>query len=197
MSPSCTASDSRRRSSATCDSALMARLRRDGDVLLLILGADEVEVLASLAEGLAARVGDASHGGPGDAIIERLTPTASRGDDALDAELRAMLRGDLLSGREARLSAFADELRSARASATGDAEVTFDRETAMRAVEALNDVRLALATTVGLDLAPIRDVGPDDPRQEALLLIDALAWLQGGLIEYVDVDGPEEADHDR
>jgi len=164
----------------------MARMERSADSLRLVLGVDEVEILASLAEGLSARVGDATHGGLSDPIIERLTPTASRGDDELDAELRAMLRGDLLSGRAVRLSAFAAQLRAARTDASGDVAVTYDRETALRAVEALNDVRLALATTIGLDDAPLQDVSPDDPRQDAMQLMDALAWLQGSLIEYVD-----------
>ncbi len=166
----------------------MARLHRDGDAMLLTLDADEVEVLASLAAGLATRVEDAARGGSVDAVIERLTPRVTRGDDELDAELRAMLRDDLLSTRAQRLQAFAEELRAQQAGTVGDVGRRLDRDAAMRIIEALNDVRLALATTIGLDDTLRDELQADDPRLDAIGLMDALAWLQGGLIEFVDGD---------
>ncbi len=166
----------------------MAQLRRDGDIMRLTLDAGEVEVLASLASGLATRVSDAAFDGSSDAVIDRLAPTVSRGDGDLDAELRAMLRDELLTSRTRRLQAFATELRADQAGVSGGVERPLDRDAAMRIVQALNDVRLALATTIGFD-DTLRDrLEADDPRLEAVGLMDALAWLQGGLIEFIDGD---------
>ena len=164
----------------------MARLNREDDALRLVLDGDEVEVLTSLAVGLAQRIDEALRSGDSDPVLDRLTPPVSRGDEALDAELRAMIRGDLLSIRSARLLAFAAELRPARADASGGLDLRLDRAAAMRALEALNDLRLALATTIGFEELARTDLDPEDERQDALQLLDALAWLQGGLIEYVD-----------
>lgn len=163
----------------------MAGLERDGDGLRLRLAPTEVDVVASLAEGLAARLADddAQRIG-GDSIVDHLAPRGSRGDPAIDAELRAMLRPDLVSLRIQRLGDLAGGLRAAGADTGYDR--TLDRDEAMRMVEALNDVRIALAAIVGFEELERRDVGEDERRAETVQLLDALAWLQGGLIEFVD-----------
>ena len=166
----------------------MARLHPEDGAMRLLLGADEVEVLVSLSDGLSGRIADAMQRGSSDPIIDRLTPTVSRGDSDLDAELRGMLRGELLSDRVARLQAFTDELRDAQASADAGIDRRLDRNAAMRVVEALNDLRLALATTIGLADDLRMDPGVDDEHQAALRLVDALAWLQGALIDFIDRD---------
>jgi hypothetical protein len=99
-----------------------------------------------------------------------------------------MLRDDLLSTRAQRLQAFTEELRAQQAGTVGDVGRRLDRDAAMRIIEALNDVRLALATTIGLDDTLRDELQADDPRLDAIGLMDALAWLQGGLIEFVDGD---------
>lgn len=166
----------------------MAGLERVHDGIRLRLDATEVDVVASLAEGLARRAegGDAGHP---DAVLDRLAPIASRGDATADAELRPMLRDELLGIRVARLDGLVDLLRGA---ATDQEEVGFDsildRDTAMRVVEALNDLRLALAATIGFEEGLRDGLREDDHRADAIRLMDALAWLQGGLIEYVEID---------
>jgi hypothetical protein len=167
----------------------MARLRPAGESLRLQLESAEVEVLTSLAEGLRSRLSGALQDGATDALIDRLAPTVSRGDADLDAELRGMLRGELLGDRVDRLGILTDALRSWQDAATGAVDHLLDRDGAMRTVEALNDLRLALATTIGSDDALRDELPQDDPHQEAVRLMDALAWLQGGLIDYVDGDG--------
>jgi hypothetical protein len=166
----------------------MARLQPDGSILHLVLDEQEVEVLASLAEGLADRIASGLSGAGPDAVIDRLTPTVSRGDADLDAELRGMLRGELLETREARLSAFARDLRASQHEATRDVDRRLDRAAAMQVVEVLNDLRLALAATIGFDEEFRQDLAETDPRNDAVRLMDALAWLQGGLIDFVDGD---------
>ncbi len=164
----------------------MAHLRPQGETLLLSLAAQEVEVLLSLAQGLALRLTQGLGENTGDPVIERLAPTVSRGDAELDAELRGMLRPELLTDRQFRLEAFAEDLRSWRHGVSGAVDRQLDRASAMSAIEVLNDIRLALATTIGHDAEPRESLAEGDPRQDAVQLLDALAWLQGGLIDFVD-----------
>lgn len=164
----------------------MAGLERTDDGVTLRLAEEEVDVLASLAEGLAVRLADPTPDGDdaGDELLARLAPTASRGDTELDAELRGLLREDLMTSRVARLQDLATGLRGGVES--GAYVRTLDRDEAMRVVEALNDLRIALAATIGFEEIARGDLPDEDPRQDAMRLMDALAWLQGGLIEYVD-----------
>lgn len=165
----------------------MAGLERVAGGMRLRLDVDEVDVVASLAEGLAARLVDAVESGlEADEVLGRLAPAVSRGDAEVDAEVRAMLRDDLVSARVARLQDLATALRGGGPSAGVDR--VLDREESMRIVEALNDLRIALAATIGYESIDRDDLGPDDRRADAIRLMDALAWLQGGLIDFVDVD---------
>ena len=164
----------------------MAGLRPDGERLRLLLAEDEVSVLVSLLDGLAGRVAAVSAGGEPDAVIARLIPTVSRGDAEVDAELRAMLRDELLEMRTQRLGALASDLRAWAAESGGAVDRLLERDGAMRIVKALNDVRLALATTIGYDEELRESLDPDDARSDALVLMDALAWMQGTLIEFVE-----------
>jgi len=169
----------------------MAGLERTAGGLRLRLAAEEVRVLASLAEGLAQRT--RSDATPGDTVLERLTPQVSRGDEEVDRELRSLLREDLLGLRASRLEDLVALLGgpTARgAEQVRDLDRELDRDEAMRVVEALNDLRLALAATVGYDADMRDELAEGDHREDAVRLMDALAWLQGGLIEYVEADGP-------
>lgn len=162
----------------------MARLEPVDGGLRLQLAADEVDVVAALAEGLAARLDDAAApgAGPDDAVVAQLAPVVSRGDADVDAELRALLRGDLLASRVGRLHDLVELLRSAP---DGACDRVLDRDTAMRIVESLNDLRVALGATVGYDRIEGEQRPTDGPAAETLALMDALGWLQGGLIEFV------------
>jgi len=165
----------------------MAGLERVAGGIRLRLDADEVDVVASLAEGLAARLVHTSGSAPGDdEVLARLAPAVSRGDAEVDAELRAMLRDDLVSSRVARLHDLASTLRGGDAAQGVDR--VLDRDAAMRMVEALNDLRIALAATIGYGSLDRDELTSDDRRADAVRLMDALAWLQGGLIDFVDVD---------
>lgn len=169
----------------------MAGLERVADGVRLRLEATEVEVVTSLAEGLARRAGG-HDGAQSDPILDRLAPVASRGDTTADAELRPMLRDELLGLRVTRLQGLV-ELLGAREPGreTPGFDRVLDRPTAMRIVEALNDLRLALAATVGFDGSARGELRDDDHRADAVRLMDALAWLQGGLIEYVESGPPD------
>jgi hypothetical protein len=165
----------------------MAHLERvAGGVRLLLEGA-EVDVVASLAESLALRIDDRAADGVPDAVLERLAPTVSRGDKDVDEELRSMFRDDLLVARADRLRGLARDLRGAATEGSGIDRV-LDREDAMRIVETLNDLRISIAASIGYD-EQLRDrLDPGDRRGDAIQLLDALAWLQGGLIEFIESD---------
>lgn len=160
----------------------MARFERHDGGLGLHLDAAEVQVLASLARGVGERVGTArTRPDEVDDALAPLLPPASRGDDTVDAELRGMLRDELLAGREDRLGAFVALLEADGAAHDG-LDVIFDPDLAMRTVEALNDLRLALAAA-----APqLRGAADGQADAGTARLLDALAWLQGGLIEFID-----------
>jgi len=165
----------------------MARLERVEHGMRLVLEAAEVDVLSTLADGLATRLEGSSGGSTDDGVLRLLAPDVSRGDREVDAELRAMLHPELLSDRAARLRDLTQRLADWR-SDTGDVGTVLDRAAAMRVVETLNDLRLALAATIGLDAFDRDDRAEDPATADTLRLLDALAWLQGGLIEFVDRD---------
>lgn len=165
----------------------MARFERVAHGIGLHLARAEADVLGSLAAGLAERAAADTDPSADDPVMRRFAPEVSRGDADVDAEVRGMLRPDLLTLRAERLRDLAGLVRPE----TDDAEdvvLMLDRAEAMRVVEALNDLRLALAVTVGLDAVERDEVGEDDERSDALRLIDALAWVQGGLIDFVERD---------
>ena len=167
----------------------MAGLERTVDGLRLRLAGAEVDVLVSLAEGLAARARSGS--AVDDRVLDRLAPPVSRNDGEADRELRPLLREDLLALRASRLDDLAVLLRgTTRGAAASDLDRVLTRDEAMRVVEALNDLRLALAVTIDYDGELREDLAEGDHRADAVRLMDALAWLQGGLIEFVEGDGP-------
>ena len=143
----------------------------------------ELDLLVRLCEGLAGRL----RAGGDDPVIERMAPPASRGDAEADAELRRLLRSDLLDGRAERLTRLAVELRSWRGD-EGERGVraTLSADAALGLLQALNDVRLALGAGVGIEGLDRDTIGPDDPRYVSLALMDHLAGLQQGLVELLD-----------
>jgi hypothetical protein len=161
----------------------MAELRRVDDGMLLALDADEVALMDELAGSLLLRVGgsmwDAS-----DPILARLAPTASRGDEGVADEMRGMLVEGLMDTRRLRLEALRADLDTWGGSR--GVEHTLDREEAERLVEVLNDMRLALGASVGVESLEREELADDDPRAATLGLMDHLGWMQGRLIDFVE-----------
>jgi len=164
----------------------MARLERVAEGMRLQLDVQEVDVLTSLAEGLAARLDDDTDPAHDDELMRRLAPEVSRSDPELDRELRAMLREDLLGARVLRLRDLVRLLHDGSPSGAQSFDRVLDRDRSMHVVEGLNDLRIALAATIGYESFDREVLDPDDRRADAIRLMDALAWLQGGLIEFID-----------
>lgn len=158
----------------------MAGVRPDGDGVRIDLERVELDLVVRLCEGLATRL----RAGGDDAVIGRMAPDASRGDAEADAELRRLLRSELLEGRAERLVRLAAELRSwAPEGGRTGVRATLDPEAALALLQGLNDVRLALGAQVGIERLERSELAPDDPRALTLELMDRLAGLQQGLLE--------------
>jgi len=146
----------------------------------LELGADEAEVLRRIILGLVRRL----EGGGDDPVVARLAPQASRGDAEADHELRRLLRDDLVTGRSQRLAALAEDL--AGWAAAGGVDRILAADAAMSLLEGLNDVRIALGATIGIEALDRASLAADDPRFMTLGLIDHLGALQAGLVAVLD-----------
>lgn len=158
----------------------MAGVRPDGDDVRIDLQRPELDLLIRLCEGLADRL----RAGGDDAVIDRMAPGASRGDAEADAELRRLLRSDLLDGRAERLVRLATELRSWAPEVDGaGVRATLRAESALALLQGLNDVRLALGAQVGIERLERSELAPADPRALTLELMDRLAGLQQGVLE--------------
>lgn len=162
----------------------MAQLERLEDGVRLRLARDEVGVVVSLVEGVRNRLEGPLAAADGDGFARFRTPVVSN-EVAVDDELREMLHDELRAKRTNRLTDLSVLLQ--RGGEDGFDSV-LDRETSMRVVEALNDLRLALAASVGYDDELRDSLDDDDHRTGAVALMDALAWLQGGLIDFVESD---------
>jgi hypothetical protein len=116
-----------------------------------------------------------------DPVLDRLFPAAY--DDAEDAaDFRRYTLGDLSAGKRAGL----DRLRSSIPEQGGD--VVLDEETAQVWLSALNDLRLAVGTRVGVTEDNIDELDQLDPADPRALLYDAydlLTYLQATLVEAV------------
>jgi hypothetical protein len=161
----------------------MAELRSVSDGLLLVLDGEEVALLTTLAESLLTRV-SADAWDAADPILARLAPSASRGDAEVADELRGMLVEGLMDTRRARLEALRADLRTW--GGTAGVERTLDRGEAERLVEVLNDLRLALGASIGVEALERETLAEDDARSATLALMDHLGWMQGRLIDFVE-----------
>jgi hypothetical protein len=161
----------------------MAELRGSDSGLLLVLDGQEVALLVTLAATLLTRVSSRSKV-EDDPILSRLAPPASRGDEDAARELRSMLVDELMETRRSRLAALQADLTSW--SGPSGIERMLDRAEAERLVEVLNDLRLALGASIGVETLSREEIDDEDPRSATLGLMDHLGWMQGRLIEFVE-----------
>jgi hypothetical protein len=163
----------------------MAELRAVEDGLLLVLDADEVSLLDTLAASVLTRVSTGSWD-PHDAILARFAPPASRGDEEVARELRGMLVDELMEMRRGRLTALREDLATWSIESGPGIERRLSRQEAEHLIEVINDLRLALGASVGVESIEREELDPEDPRAATLGLMDHLGWMQGRLIEFVE-----------
>ncbi len=127
---------------------------------------------------------------PEDPVLARLLPTAYPDDEEAAADFRRFTEGALRNGKVADASLVIRTLEEAGLSDGPEAgvpvEVELDREAGMGWMRALTDIRLALATRLGVeddDEDSWRDLAEQDPRGQVHDIYQWVGFLQETLVE--------------
>jgi hypothetical protein len=129
---------------------------------------------------------------PEDPVLARLFPSAYRGDDEAAAEFRRFTEGTLRDGKAAGAASIIDTLEEAGLAPEPDHEapvlidVELDPATAVVWLKTFTDLRLALATRLGVeqdDDAYWDSLPDDDPRVQAHSIYEWIGVLQETLVE--------------
>lgn len=155
-----------------------------GDRIRAELMPFEVDLLRSVHDGLVATLAE---GNPNDPVIERLFPVAVANDAEMDAEVRRLLRDDLLGARRAGLAALTTILDRGTTH-RGRLRVVLEEDEPLLLLGVLNDLRLAIGASVGIEDLDRDDLDPEDPVAYRLAVIDHFAWLQEQLLSILDPD---------
>jgi len=152
------------------------RRRRDG-ALVVHLEPAEAALLRDLAAQLRGLLDDAETDDP---VVGRLFPQAYEDptEERAEREWRALVGPDLLRQRFAALDALLARLPDA----DGAPEAVLDAEGEDAWLRALNDLRLALGTRLGVT-EDLSDAPEDDARAPARHVYDWLTYLQGMLVD--------------
>lgn len=145
------------------------------------------DLVAGLGVSVAAAdqvAGPGEVGGARDPALERLLPTAHRGDEEVASEFRRLTENDLRDRKATTLTTAIDALRQAH----GD-KLELTREQAHAMVIALTDTRLVLGERLGLRTDDdalelderIATLDADDPTVYAASFYDFLTWMQESL----------------
>jgi hypothetical protein len=130
---------------------------------------------------------------PEDPVLARLFPAAYRDDEEAAGEFRRYTETQLRSGKAANAGAVIDALEEAGLPAELDAsnltiDVELDDDAAGTWMKALTDMRLALATRLGIEEGDEDywdSLPEDDPRGHVHDIYDWLAFLQETLVRAV------------
>jgi hypothetical protein len=130
---------------------------------------------------------------PDDPVLARLFPVAYRDDEEAAGEFRRFTETELRTGKAASAAAVIDALEEA--GLPGEVEeiglmidVELDTDGALTWMKAINDMRLALATRLGVeedDEEVWESLPDDDPRVHVHDIYDWLAFLQETLVHAV------------
>ncbi len=176
---------------------MMRTFSRHSGHIRMELEGFEAELLRRMRDGLRASLQDSD---PDDPAVQRLFPAAVVGDEEADAELRRLLRDDLLTAKLAGLDALVEildrgEQRRSRL------RVQLREDEPLLVLGVLNDLRLALGARIGLDDLERESIAEDDPIAGTLAVMDHFAWWQEQLIAIIDPvavhHGEEEPRPDR
>jgi Domain of unknown function (DUF2017) len=128
---------------------------------------------------------------PEDPVLARLFPTAYVDDEEAAAEFRRFTEGSLRDGKAAAAATIIDGLEEAGLPSELDEEglmidVELDEPTAETWMRSFTDLRLALATRLGVeegDEERWHALPDDDPRAQAHDIYEWIGWLQETLVE--------------
>jgi hypothetical protein len=152
------------------------------DLLSLVAGAELSDDPLAALVGLPP--GDVSP--PDDPILSRLLPDAYRDDPAAAGDFRRYTDADLRATKRADAKAVLAQLE-ALPDSEGVVELDIDRDQADRWLGALNDMRLALGTALGVtEDTDYFDLDEEDPATQALYLFSWLGELQESLVSCLE-----------
>ncbi|WP_323793346.1 DUF2017 domain-containing protein [Nocardioides sp.] len=128
---------------------------------------------------------------PEDPVLARLFPTAYRNDDEAASEFRRFTEGSLRDGKAAAASLIIDTLEDAGLPTQLDEDglmidVELDPDAARTWMRSFTDIRLALATRLGIEDGDDEywfNLPDDDPRAQAHDIYDWVGYLQETLVE--------------
>ncbi len=169
---------------AKLDSVESAVLRQCAAQLLELveepeLGDDPLAAMVGLAPG--------DVDAPDDPVLARLLPDAYRDDPVAAGDFRRYTDAELRTAKRAAAQTVLATLPA------GGGSMVLDRDQADAWLGCLNDLRLALGTSVGVteDL-DARSLEPDDPRVEPLQVYGWLGWLQESLLSCLEPRPPHD-----
>jgi hypothetical protein len=147
----------------------------------LELRSEEVQMLRTLSQQLRRRL-EGGHRAGDDPVVARLFPQAVRDDEAEDRSARALIHDDVLRRRLAHL----DQLLAVLGEQDEPVLLTDDQPQLLLGV--LNDLRLSLAVSAGLD-RPKEERGElDAAAEQAAAMLDWMAWWQERVLRDIDPD---------
>ena len=155
------------------------KLDRTGSGVRLRFEAAEADIVVQVFDELLAALDEM---GPGDAVWERLYPAAFVDVDAAD-EFREMVGEDLDNARRERLRACRAEVLAADTGPRRRQELALEVEGLQRWITALNDLRLALGTRLGITADSDHDIDPYSPTAHDQAVYQWLTAVQDGLVD--------------
>lgn len=172
----------------------MARLfeRRGDGSFRLTLHEQDAKLLSDLATGLAGLLADDA--AAGDDVVERLFPRAYLDPTEEDSEetWQALVRPDLLGQKLSSLQALVAGLEAAPRDGVW-VEASLDDAAVEQWLPALNDLRLALGTRIGIEEdTDLGDLDPDDPATVPYFIYAWLTQLTGSVVEVLLGDDWDE-----
>ncbi len=138
------------------------------DRFVVNLGADERSVVKAVCEDLIEVLDEDEN-----PALRRLFPAGHATDQAIDAQYREMVHGDLLRSRREVLE---------RVVATAE-DTELDRQTLDQWMVGLNAARLVLGTVLDVSEDGPPDLDPDDPSLPAWAVYEFLGSLQDAVID--------------
>ena len=176
------------------------RFRRRRGRVSAELDAGEAQLLSALAGDLLVLLGDepsadedplaalvgltsAPRERPSDPALARLLPDAYADDPEAASEFRRFTEQDLRAGKRGNAGAV---LAGLAPYLDRGGKLPLDRDEVDAWLGTLNDLRLVLATRLGVTEQTDLDPAPDDPQAQALLIYGWLGWLQESLLSCVD-----------
>ncbi len=129
---------------------------------------------------------------PEDPVLARLFPAAYTEDDEAAGEFRRYTEADLRNGKAAAAASIIDTLEESGLPPEPEdglfVDVELDRAGAIRWMRAFTDLRLAIATRLGIeegDEEEWRELPEDDPRTQVHRIYEWVGYLQETLVQAV------------